>query len=320
MELDEAARAVYRAMLARPGGTVPELAGDAGLTEAAVRRALDQLADLTLLTGDAASSALHPTPPRVALTRLAAAAEREIRLKQQELAAFRAAMESVAAEHESDLYRESLVRHRSRAEAQGRLAELATAARRECLSLNPGRAHDAGAMAASRPLNAQALDRGVSIRAIYQDSSRTDAPTMEYAHWLTGEGGEVRTSPWVPLLLVIVDGEVALLPWQLGDPGQGAIEVRVPALVTTLLEYFELLWRAADPLGDARHRDISVLGAMDQELVRLAGAGLTDEAVAHRLDVSTRTVRRMMADVLAELGAVSRFQAGVEAARRGWLD
>jgi DNA-binding NarL/FixJ family response regulator len=35
--------------------------------------------------------------------------------------------------------------------------------------------------------------------------------------------------------------------------------------------------------------------------------------------MSLRTVRRRVAEVMAELGADSRFQAGVEATRRGWL-
>ncbi|MEZ5193006.1 MAG: hypothetical protein R2734_11170 [Nocardioides sp.] len=47
---------------------------------------------------------------------------------------------------------------------------------------------------------------------------------------------------------------------------------------------------------------------------------MTDEALARRLEVSPRTVRRIMAEVMSELGAASRFQAGVEAARRAWLD
>ena len=38
-----------------------------------------------------------------------------------------------------------------------------------------------------------------------------------------------------------------------------------------------------------------------------------------KLGLSLRTVRRRVADLMTELGADSRFQAGVEAARRGWL-
>ncbi|MEZ5096484.1 MAG: LuxR C-terminal-related transcriptional regulator [Nocardioides sp.] len=188
------------------------------------------------------------------------------------------------------------------------------------MSLNPGRRHTAVSMRASRPLNAAALARGVAIRAVYQNSARTDPATMEYARWFNEAGGEVRTAPTVPVLMVVVDAEVALLPWAPERPAQGAVEVRVPAIVAALMEYFEQMWRLADPLGTARHREAAVHSAVVREVVRLASGGLTDEAVARRLEVSPRTVRRIMAEVMSELGAASRFQAGVEAARRGWLD
>jgi DNA-binding NarL/FixJ family response regulator len=35
--------------------------------------------------------------------------------------------------------------------------------------------------------------------------------------------------------------------------------------------------------------------------------------------MSLRTVRRRVAELIEELGAQSRFQAGVEAVRRGWI-
>jgi DNA-binding NarL/FixJ family response regulator len=40
--------------------------------------------------------------------------------------------------------------------------------------------------------------------------------------------------------------------------------------------------------------------------------------IARSLGVSLRTVRRRIAELLAELGVESRFQAGAEAVRRGW--
>ncbi|WP_344835625.1 hypothetical protein [Nonomuraea dietziae] len=46
---------------------------------------------------------------------------------------------------------------------------------------------------------------------------------------------------------------------------------------------------------------------------------MCDDSIARHLGVSVRTVRARFADAMAELGAQSRFHAGVEAARRGWL-
>ena len=55
------------------------------------------------------------------------------------------------------------------------------------------------------------------------------------------------------------------------------------------------------------------------QVLRLAAQGLSDEGIARHLGLSVRTVRARFADAMAELGAQSRFHAGVEAARRGWL-
>jgi DNA-binding NarL/FixJ family response regulator len=37
------------------------------------------------------------------------------------------------------------------------------------------------------------------------------------------------------------------------------------------------------------------------------------------MGLSLRTVRRRIAELMIELGADTRFQAGAEAVRRGWL-
>jgi DNA-binding NarL/FixJ family response regulator len=55
------------------------------------------------------------------------------------------------------------------------------------------------------------------------------------------------------------------------------------------------------------------------QVLRLAAQGMCDESIARQLGVSVRTVRARFADAMAELGTQSRFHAGVEATRRGWL-
>ncbi len=54
-------------------------------------------------------------------------------------------------------------------------------------------------------------------------------------------------------------------------------------------------------------------------LLQQLAVGAHDEQIARKLGISLRTVRRRVADLMRELGADTRFQAGVEAARRGWL-
>jgi len=59
--------------------------------------------------------------------------------------------------------------------------------------------------------------------------------------------------------------------------------------------------------------------AVERELLGLLAEGLTDEVVAKRLNVSLRTERRMVAELMRRLGANGRFDAGVKAARRRWI-
>jgi DNA-binding NarL/FixJ family response regulator len=48
-------------------------------------------------------------------------------------------------------------------------------------------------------------------------------------------------------------------------------------------------------------------------------SGMKDRTLARALGVTERTVGRRLTELMAELGVETRFQAGVQAARRGWL-
>ncbi len=87
--------------------------------------------------------------------------------------------------------------------------------------------------------------------------------------------------------------------------------------MAALTLWFESLWARATPVaeldsGEARP-DLRrfLLGQM------LAGA--SDEQIARNLNIGLRTVRRRIAALMTDLGVDTRFQAGVEAARRGWV-
>ncbi|WP_084724905.1 LuxR C-terminal-related transcriptional regulator [Streptacidiphilus melanogenes] len=58
---------------------------------------------------------------------------------------------------------------------------------------------------------------------------------------------------------------------------------------------------------------------LERELLALLAQGLTDATVAKRLNMSLRTERRMVAELMRRLGASGRFEAGVKAARRRWI-
>ncbi len=322
LNFSDDAREVYRVMLADGSLGVDAIARQLGVDEGRVRSALDTLADDALLDHDDSRGPISVTPPRVALARLLAIEEADLARRAAEFNEMRSFMETLAAEFEISRDRESITHLTDVRVVRGRLEELSLAARDECVSLNPGRAHRPDAMAASKPLNERALERGIGIRCIYQDSFRNDHGTLAYARWLTGLGGQTRTLPVVPHQVVIVDSEVALLPRVVGDLLEGAVEVRTPSIVAALMAGFEAMWQVAEPFEQSRppRVETGAPSALAREIVKLLTSGATDEYAARRLGVSARTVRRVVADLMVQLGAASRFQAGVEAARRGWAD
>jgi DNA-binding CsgD family transcriptional regulator/sugar-specific transcriptional regulator TrmB len=311
---------VYRAMLARRSWEVAEIAAYLELSECEVHAALDQLADLALVAPSwSAPGELRPVQPSVGLVALLTSAENDMIQRRQQIEATRAAIAAIAEEQENIRGHEVVNRLDGSDAVRGRLEEMATNVRRECLSFNPGAAHSPDAMDASRPLNQKALERGVAIRCVYQDSFRNDANTLAYARWLTALGGQTRTTPTLPMQLIIIDREVALVPLDPADPRVGAVEVRNPGVVAAICALFEQVWLTALPFGEAAMRDRRGLDAQERELLRLLADGHTDESAGRKLGLSVRTVRRMMAELTDRLGATSRFQAGAYAVQRGWL-
>jgi DNA-binding NarL/FixJ family response regulator len=61
------------------------------------------------------------------------------------------------------------------------------------------------------------------------------------------------------------------------------------------------------------------LSPRELEVLTLAGAGLTNKAIAYRLGLSERTVQFHMNSVFTKTGTASRTEATTLALRQGWL-
>ncbi|MCL1870044.1 MAG: LuxR C-terminal-related transcriptional regulator [Promicromonosporaceae bacterium] len=133
-------------------------------------------------------------------------------------------------------------------------------------------------------------------------------------------GEEVRFLPTAPMKLIISDDEAALVPL-VATPQvlDSCILVRPSALLDALCTLFETLWTGAQPYASDALVPPDGLSDDERRIVPLLAQGLPDEAIARQLGVSYRTVQRRVQTLLARLGATSRFQGGVLAARRGWL-
>ncbi|MEU1129050.1 helix-turn-helix transcriptional regulator [Streptomyces sp. NPDC005900] len=116
---------------------------------------------------------------------------------------------------------------------------------------------------------------------------------------------------------MILDREAAIVPTDGENSAAGALVLGTYGTLTAL---FDSLWEKAAPLGAvARDRDEDGLAPQEVEVLKMLAQGLTDEAVAKRLGVSPRTVRRIAADLIEKLAARSRLQAGARAVAKGWL-
>jgi len=57
----------------------------------------------------------------------------------------------------------------------------------------------------------------------------------------------------------------------------------------------------------------------EAQLLELLRQGLKDRAIARALGIGERTVQRRLSRLMSTLGAKTRFQAAINAVRRGWL-
>lgn len=160
---------------------------------------------------------------------------------------------------------------------------------------------------------------GIDYRTIYPESAR-DSPVRNASMLRTithGESARVLAAP--PIKLTVVDDEMAILAL---DPPDGAdrlaaLLVHRSELLHALCNIFESLWRLAVPVNLTRSDP--ALDGREREVITMMASGATDDAIARRLGVSRRTVVRAVGRLLEQLGATTRFQAGAQAARRGWL-
>lgn len=193
------------------------------------------------------------------------------------------------------------------------------------------------------PLEAVIIGRGVSWRAVYTADSFSREGSWEETARLAEQGEQARIVPALPLKLVISDRKIALVSLNLDGISHDALVTESAPLVELLCQVFEGYWSRALPLTAAsggtpeslraalsrvepgpavpsvRSSSSREATAEEQSILALVGAGLTDEAIAARLGLSVRSLRRRSQKLMADLGAANRFQAGVEAARRGWV-
>ncbi|GCB51423.1 regulatory protein [Streptomyces sp. NL15-2K] len=117
---------------------------------------------------------------------------------------------------------------------------------------------------------------------------------------------------------LVVDGVAALVRGGEETGGQAAI-VNDAAAVRALELLFAGAWSRGRKLTDHLQLSPRLRTELARNILERLRAGNTDETAARELKVSLRTYRRYVAEIMRELDANSRFQAGVRAVEFGLL-
>ncbi|WP_196942931.1 LuxR C-terminal-related transcriptional regulator [Streptomyces sclerotialus] len=201
------------------------------------------------------------------------------------------------------------------------LNDIVDTASSEVLAMHPGRVLPTEDLDFRTRRYRKLLERGVIVRSMHLHPMTRLAQTTAHLEDLRAAGAQVRLATALPFRLVVVDRVQALVPALHMDVPDTMMVVRGEELTSLLTKVFTMFWATATPLGSfGPGGGGTELTPQHRATLRLLAAGRKDEAVARELGISLRTLRRLTADLMARLGAKSRFQAGVEAVLQGLLD
>lgn len=309
----------YRILLRHGSVDLAELARLTKMSAGALRRAVARLEDEGLVSRLAGRrSRLVATSPQVAIGALAARREDEI-------ARARGSVDILAGEahQRAGAPPEELLEIVTGQDGVGHaFLQLNLTARHDvCALVRPPFAADVSQAPVTQNT---ALQRGIRARSIYDVTAFETPGLLEAARELVEKGEEARVGA-VPIKLVIVDSEVAMLPLTSGDrnAAQSAVVVRQSTLLDALIALFEAIWRSSSPLrwtGQRAPEANSRLAGVDAEILSLLAAGLKDETVARQLGLSLRTLQRRLSELFDSFGARTRFQAGYAVAHERVLE
>ncbi len=317
----ERTAAVYAVMLALPGADVAAIADSLSITTDDVRQELDALADLLLVSMSAGDRPVT-VPPHEAFDVLIAREQARLEARRRDLESSRTNLAGVVESFlEGRVVRDDfglIERIDEGKVVRSRLYQLLGDARSSVASIEPGEPIPADALPAATRLDDHLLDRRITVRAVVSAVSvRTDY-WREHLQRQDAKGALTRVHPAPPMRLIIIDDEIAVIPNS--ATRSGAWVLHSADLVRPALTLFEQVWASAAALDHVERSDDVVSEARMRHVAVLMAAGLKDETIARRLDVSIRTVRRLVSATMAALQSESRFQAGVTAVKRGWVD
>lgn len=310
------AEGVYRYLLRASGTALETAALELGRSAAEFRELIGPLVEAGLVRLD--GELLTAAPPEAAVGRLIAAETARLLAVGERLTSVRELIPQLRADHrDTPRSGDQVIGEVIETDAVPRVwAELAASVEGPVRLLRP----DQWALPSSPAYDVLLADvarAGREVLAIYPARALSEAPKTLQARAAAGE--QIRIVAELPARLGVFGRSAALVPEQWGGGGDRLILVRQPAMVSALGELFARIWDRAVVVPGSAHAHATGAGAGRALLLEQLAMGRRDEHIAGVLGVSLRTVRRRISDLQTGLGVASRFQAGVEAVRRGWL-
>ncbi|GAA2359088.1 helix-turn-helix domain-containing protein [Nonomuraea africana] len=288
---------VYRYFLRNPGTDTADID----------RTVVERLLELRLLE-IGPDGAVTVVGPQAAMERLI---ERRLDEVSGELRKVTSVLPSLMAEHTTGAPIELVERIEGIEQTQQRIWQ-ASANARDVLSMHPSRSR-VDPRVRERVL--AELKAGVRHRSIVHRTTLDDPEVAAYFREIHRAGDRHRVIDEPIQLLLIFDRETAFVPIEPGNPAAGALVIRQPGIIVTLIGLFEQAWSRATDLEP----DAADPSAVEKQVLDLLDRLGKDEVAARAMGVSVRTFRGHVADLMGRLGAANRFQIGARAKERGWI-
>ncbi|MER7671019.1 LuxR family transcriptional regulator [Kitasatospora sp. NPDC096128] len=304
-EPDEAARQLYLAIIAE-GGRIPF----ADITDVD-RIALRQLLDIGLVMANRMDRCYTAVSPRSVSDRLGAELRSEATRLLVRAENLPGALDGLTRAYDAmprpsggsggAVYVEGHVHIRQR------ISQLVSDCRSEVLTAQPGH-RPADTLQVALDQDVQLLQRGCSLRTIYQPVALVEPAALAYAEKVTRHGSQIRVLDEPFQRLIVFDRSVAVI--SANDDNSTAAFISDPATLAFLIGGFERDWARADTAEAAAALGHGPARTIPDRVGRLLARGLTQRAVATRLGLSERTVAGHISRLRDRYGAQTLFQLG----------
>ncbi|MFJ6216953.1 LuxR C-terminal-related transcriptional regulator [Streptomyces sp. NPDC092296] len=306
---------VYRAVLRAPGLGLNALALTCGLDQECLGDVVTRLQSRGMVKSDQ-QQRISGTDPVVVVERLVEARLSELQKELQQVISSRH-LATTLLEDQREGQRNAVPGDVERIEGleqvRSRIDELTFFTHHELLAVQPKGALSAAAIEATREADLRCLRRGIEMRTVIRADALQDGPTADYLGELAAKGVLIRAADGPLERMLIFDRRTALVPIDPQDSARGALVVHQAGMLASLLALFERFWSGAASLDQERLSDI------EQQVLRIMARVDKDEAGARELNISVRTYRGHVAELMRRLGATSRVQGALAARDRGWI-